>query len=237
MSHEKLIVALDVSSLRKAESLVKALSPVVKIFKVGKELFTSTGPQAIKMLHSHRVMIFLDLKFHDIPHTVGSACAVAARSGVHLLSVHALGGAKMMIQAVQSVHQAAEEDKIFTPRVLAVTVLTSLNDHDLAEVGIRKKVLEEVRDLAVLAKRCGLDGVVASGREIKLIRKAVKKDFLIITPGVRPVWAPRGDQKRIMTPKEALEEGADYIVVGRPITQHSRPRWAAEKILREIGGY
>ena len=234
VSSDKLIVALDFSNLGDAEKIVKKISPVVKIFKIGVELFTSAGPTAVEMIHAYKCRVFLDLKFHDIPHTVGSACEAATRLGVFMMNVHALGGKNMLFNAVQSVHKAADEKKITPPKLLGVTVLTSLKDRDLKEVGISKKVKQEVKDLTVLSRHCGLDGVVASGQEIKLIRAAAGKDFLIVTPGVRPVWAAHGDQKRIVTPREAIDGGADYIVVGRPVTQHPQPLLGAEKILKEI---
>ncbi len=228
------IVALDYSSLAEAEKTVKKLAPLVKTFKVGKELFTSAGPQAVEMIHSYKCRVFLDLKFHDIPNTVGAACEAAAKMGVFMLNVHASGGQTMMVNAAQAVHKAAEALKKPAPKVLGVTVLTSLTDKDLKDIGISKKVQDEVKTLASLAKRCGLDGVVASGQEIKPIRQVAGSDFLIVTPGVRPIWAAHGDQKRVMTPKEAIALGADYIVVGRPITQHPQPLLAAEKILDEV---
>lgn len=231
---DALIVALDFSALEDAEKIVKKISPLVKTFKVGKELFTSAGPEAVEMIHSYKCRVFLDLKFHDIPNTVGSACEAATKLGVFMMNVHALGGQTMMVNAVQAVHKTAGEKKISPPKILGVTVLTSLTDKDLKEVGIKKKVKQEVESLAILAQRCGLDGVVASGQEIKTIRHVAGKNFLIVTPGVRPVWAAHGDQKRIITPKEAIRLGADYIVVGRPITQHPQPLLAAEKILEEI---
>ena len=234
MKNEKLIVALDVPNIREAEKLVKLLSPLVAVFKVGKELFTASGPSVIEMVHANGSKVFLDLKFHDIPNTVGSACEAAVRHKVFMMNVHASGGTSMMIQAVQSVHKTAEELKIKPPYVLGVTVLTSMKENDLKEIGIRKKLEKQVVDLASLAKNSGLDGVVASAHEIKLIRKGTGNDFLIVTPGVRPVWAGHGDQKRVMTPKEAIENGANFIVVGRPITQHASPLEAAEKVLKEI---
>ncbi len=233
---DKLIVALDVADLDEAAKIVKKISPLVKIFKVGKELFTSAGPKAVEMIHSHNCRVFLDLKFHDIPNTVGAACEVAASMGVFMLNVHALGGKTMMTSAVQAVHKAALEKKISPTKVLGVTVLTSLTDRDLREIGISKKMATEVEDLAVLSQQSGLDGVVASGQEVERIRKVTGKNFLIVTPGVRPIWAAHGDQKRIVTPKEAIRSGADFIVVGRPITQHPQPIAAAEKILKEISG-
>ncbi len=233
-AQEKLIVALDVPTLEEAKSLVKALSPSVKIFKVGKELFTAAGPEAVRMVHSHKARVFLDLKFHDIPNTVGAACQVATRLGVFMLNVHASGGKSMLYSAVQSVHQVASSEKITPPKVLGVTVLTSMTDRDLKEVGVKKKVKGQVQDLALLAQQCGLDGVVASGQEIEVVRKTLGKNFIIVTPGVRPVWAAQGDQKRIMTPREAIELGADFIVVGRPITQDAKPLEAAKRILEEM---
>lgn len=234
MKNEKLIVALDVSSLREAQTLVKKLSGLVKIFKIGKELFTSAGPDAVRMVHAHKGKVFLDLKFHDIPNTVGAACEAAARLKVFMLNVHAMGGKNMMFRAVQSVHQAAAKYRIKPPRLLAVTILTSMKDADMKEVGIKKKMRDEALDLAILASKCGLDGVVASGQEIDLIRREMGKNFLIVTAGVRPIWAAHGDQKRIITPKEAVDKGADFIVLGRPITEHPNPRIAAKKILDEI---
>ena len=234
MKNEPLIVALDYGSLAEAEKMVKKISPLVKTFKIGKELFTAAGPDAIQMVHAHKCRVFLDLKFHDIPNTVGSACESATRMGVFMLNVHALGGKTMLYSAVQAVHKAAVESKKPAPKVLGVTVLTSLNDQDLKEIGIKKKVKQEVQDLAVLIQNCGLDGVVASGQEIQTVRNATGKNFLIVTPGVRPTWAAHGDQKRVVTPKEAITTGADFIVVGRPITQHPQPLIAVEKILEEV---
>ncbi len=231
---DKLIVALDVPDLKQAEAIVEKISPLVKTFKIGKELFTSAGPEAVRMVHAHQGRVFLDLKFHDIPNTVASACEAAAKLGVFMMNVHALGGKTMMVSAVQAILQAAAGKKITAPKILGVTVLTSMKDTDLKEVGISKKVKQEVPILAVLAKNSGLDGVVASAQEISLIRSFVGKNFLIVTPGVRPTWAAHGDQKRVMTPAEAVSAGADYIVVGRPITQHPQPLAAAEKILKEI---
>jgi orotidine-5'-phosphate decarboxylase len=232
---EKLIVALDLSNLSEAEKLVKVLSGTVKIFKVGKELFTSAGPKAIQMIQAHSARVFLDLKFHDIPNTVGAACEAAVRLRVFMLNVHVTGGKPMLFKAVQSVHQTAGKEKINPPYLLGVTVLTSMTDADLKDVGIKKKLKRQVEDLSVLAKNCGLDGVVASGQEIDTIRKAAGKDFLIVTPGVRPIWAAHGDQRRVITPKEAIQKGADFIVVGRPITEHPKPKIAAERILDEMG--
>lgn len=231
---DKLIVALDFPDLASAEKTVKKVAPLVKTFKIGKELFTAAGPEAVRMIHSYKRRVFLDLKFHDIPNTVASACEAAARLGVFMMNVHALGGRAMMVGAVQAVHKTAAERKTAPAKVLGVTILTSLADRDLKEIGMTQNIGRAVPHLAGLAKDCGLDGVVASAREIQTIRKKTGKDFLIVTPGVRPVWAAHGDQKRVTTPREAVDAGADYIVVGRPITQHPQPLAAVEKILKEI---
>ena len=231
---DKLIVALDVPSLKEAEALVKKLSPTVSFFKVGMELFTSVGPDAVHLVHKYKARVFLDLKFHDIPNTVGAACATATRLGVFMMNVHAIGGKNMMISAIQAVHETATKEKLKHPKLLAVTVLTSMKDVDLKEVGVKNKVVAEVEALAMLTQQSGLDGVVASGQEISLIRAVAGKNFLIVTPGVRPAWASHGDQKRIVTPHTALKDGADFIVVGRPITAHANPLEAAELILKEM---
>ncbi len=229
MKNEKLIVALDVPNLKEAERLVKTLSPVVQVFKIGKELFTSEGPRVVEMVHSHKAKVFLDLKFHDIPNTVGAACASAARLGVFMLNVHALGGSAMLKEAVRTTKTI-----IGAPLLLGVTVLTSLSDDDLEEVGIHHTAKDEVSLLTRLCESCGLNGVVASGNEIDIVKKAAQKGFVIVTPGVRPLWAALGDQKRVMTPKEALEKGADFIIVGRPVTQSPKPLEAAKRILGEL---
>ena len=226
---DRLIVALDVPSLKEAEALVKTLSGSVHIFKIGKELFTSAGPEAVKMVHRHGAKVFLDLKFHDIPNTVAQALRAASNLNVFMVNVHCLGGRVMMQKAAEAVKASCKNP----PLLLGVTVLTSLAENDLKQVGIQKKIKDEVSALAKLAKKSGLDGVVASAQEIRLIRKACGKDFLIVTPGVRPAWAAVGDQKRIMTPREAIQAGSDFIVIGRPITQHSDPLAAARRILDE----
>ncbi len=234
MIKDRLIVALDVPSLKEAEKLVKTLSPAVNIFKVGKELFTSAGPDVVKMIHAKKKKVFLDLKFHDIPNTVGSACEAAAKLGVFMLNVHVSGGRAMLYAAAQSVAKGSRGRKTKAPILLGVTVLTSMTEEDLKETGVKKKVQDQVRDLAKLAQNCGLDGVVASGQEIELIRKATSPSFIIVTPGVRPLWAAHGDQKRIVTPVQAMQKGAHFIVVGRPITQSTDPCKAARDILEEI---
>ncbi len=234
MHKSPVIVALDFADQTSALQMADQLDPALCRVKVGKELFTRTGPALVESLVQRGFDVFLDLKFHDIPNTVASACEAAAKQGVFMVNVHALGGKNMMVSAVQAIHKYAEEKKTPPTKIVGVTVLTSMTDPDLKEVGVHKNVKQEVEQLAVLAQHCGLDGVVASAQEIKIIRNKTDKKFLIVTPGVRPTWAAHGDQKRVMTPREAIQEGADYIVVGRPITQHPQPLVAAEKILKEI---
>ena len=237
MLKDRLIIALDVDNEKKALELVDKLKSRVRFFKVGLELFSSCGPAVVKAIRDKGACeVFLDLKFHDIPNTVGRACASVTKLRPFMLNVHALGGYEMMKTAARA---AADEAKRLghkeRPKVLAVTILTSMDKAALEKVGIESAVEEEVLRLAALAKSAGLDGVVASPRETKAIRRSFGKDFLIVTPGVRPAVAEKGDQKRIATPAEAIEAGADYIVVGRPITEASDPAEAARKIAEEIG--
>lgn len=228
----KLIVALDVPSLEQAKKLVQALSPTVEYFKIGKELFTAEGPAVVQMVHDFGGKVFLDLKFHDIPNTVAGAVRSAAKLGVWMVNVHASGGADMMRQAADA---AAASPK--PPIVIGVTVLTSMNEEGLKEIGISGVAVgEQVVRLAKLAKSNGLGGVVASAQEAPSLRRAFGKDFLIVTPGVRPAGAAAGDQKRVLTPKDAIAAGADCLVVGRPITESSDPKAAAEAILKEMKG-
>lgn len=226
---ERLIVALDINSLEEAENLVARLIPEVNIFKVGLGLFTLYGPAAAKMVKDKGGKVFLDLKFHDIPNTVASAVKSASDLGVFILNVHTLGGSEMMRKAAEAVKGLPER-----PLILGVTVLTSMGRKAIGEVGIKKSVEEEVLNLATMAKDAGLDGVVASPQETSAIRKKLGDDFIIVTPGVRPEWAARGDQKRIATPSSAIKDGADYIVVGRPIIESDNPVEAARKVIEEM---
>ena len=231
-ARKKIIFALDVHGLDDIDRWAEALTGKVGMFKVGKELFTSCGPAAVKAVQRHGGQVFLDLKYHDIPNTVASAMLEAARLGVQLANLHALGGAEMMetaVAAVQKEFNAAER-----PRLLAVTILTSSTALTLRQVGIEHSVQDMVVRLARLAKASGMDGVVASPLEIGLIREACGPDFLIVTPGVRPTFATADDQKRIMTPAEAVSSGADYLVIGRPIAKAADPALAAECIAAEI---
>lgn len=225
----KLIVALDMKTLGEAREAVKKLSPAVKIFKVGIGLFTLYGPDAVKLVHDSGAKVFLDLKFHDIPNTVAHAVRSAAKLGVFMVNIHTLGGSEMMMRAAEA---ARESDN--KPRLLGVTVLTSMDQSSIGEVGIDKKIEDEVVSLARLGKDSGLDGVVASPNEVSLIRKNLGKDFIIVTPGIRPAGAKKDDQKRIMTPADAVKAGADYIVVGRPIIETKDPLEAAKKIIKEM---
>ena len=226
---EKLIVALDVRSLDEAKEMIRKLSPDVRIFKVGMGLFTLCGPDAVALVHDNGARVFLDLKFHDIPNTVAHAVRSAAKLGVFMVNIHALGGSEMMMKAVEA---ARESEK--RPKLLGVTVLTSMDQSAIGEVGIERKIEEEVVSLARLGKESGLDGVVASPNETGLIRKNLGKDFIIVTPGIRPTGAEKGDQKRVMTPKDAIMAGADYIVIGRPIIETKDPLGAAKRIIKEM---
>lgn len=229
---KKLIVALDFPTWTEAEKMAAALTEV-EFFKVGLELYLATSGQAVKRLKEMGKEVFLDLKFHDIPNTVAQAASQAARLGTAIFNVHAGGGREMMLKAAQATREQAESLHIKKPLLIAVTVLTSLNEKDLQEMGL-KNVRDTVAAWAKLAQEAGLDGVVASPQEIALIRRTCGQDFKIICPGVRPLWAAAGDQKRVMTPGEAIKAGADFLVVGRPITRAENPHEAAQKILYEI---
>ena len=231
-ARKKIIFALDVHGLDDIDRWSDTLAGKVGMFKVGKELFTSCGPAAVKAVQRHGGQVFLDLKYHDIPNTVANAMLEAARLGVQLANLHALGGAEMMETAVIAMHKEFSDAE--RPRLLAVTILTSSTVHTLRQVGIEHSVQDMVVRLARLAKASGMDGVVASPLEIGLIREACGPDFLIVTPGVRPSFAAVDDQKRIMTPSEAVSSGADYLVIGRPIAKAADPVQAAESIAAEI---
>ncbi len=231
-ARKKTIFALDVHGLDDIDRWAETLTGKVGMFKVGKELFTACGPAAVKAVQRQGGQVFLDLKFHDIPNTVANAMLGAARLGVTLANLHALGGAEMMSAAVTAVHREFNDSE--RPRLLAVTILTSSTVETLRQVGIEHSVQDMVVRLARLARESGMDGVVASPIEIGLIRDACGPDFLIVTPGVRPSFAAADDQKRIMTPAEAVRCGADYLVIGRPIAKAADPAYAAECIAAEI---
>lgn len=225
----KLIVALDTDDIKLAEQLISKLAAVVKIFKVGTQLFTATGPEVIHLIQHKGAEVFLDLKFHDIPNTVSHAVEAACRYNPLMLSVHTLGGSQMLQAAVEARNQTRAKTKI-----LGVTILTSLDKGQLEEIGLSASVNEEVLCLAQMAKTLGLEGVIASPQEIGILRSSVGEKFIIVTPGIRPAGPMNDDQRRTMQAKEAVLAGADYLVVGRPITQAPDPLAAAKKIFDEI---
>ncbi|WP_320055447.1 orotidine-5'-phosphate decarboxylase [Desulfuromonas thiophila] len=231
---ERLIFALDVEDGATALAWVERLRAEVGLFKVGKQLFTSAGPELVRRIVLNGGQVFLDLKYHDIPNTVAKAAIEALRLGVSMLNVHALGGMTMMQTMSAQVRQVAAAEGRPCPLLLAVTILTSASQSDLQAVGIDRPVTEMVVRLAQLAQAAGLDGVVASAQEAPLIRQACGPDFVIVTPGVRPVASAVDDQQRIMTPAAALAAGADYLVVGRPIAKASDPVQAARAIVTEM---
>lgn len=232
---DQIIFAMDVGHFDDAQRFVRLLKDRVGLFKVGKQLFTHAGPKVVDMIQQKGQRTFLDLKFHDIPNTVAKASEEATKLNVAMFNVHATGGLEMMEAAAGAARHTAKQLGTRKPAILAVTVLTSLNRQALKAVGIESSVEEQVARLARLAKKGGLDGVVASPQEIHLIRKACGKDFIIVTPGVRPAETAKDDQKRVMTPREAIEAGADYLVIGRPIQHAGDPVEAVERIVEEIG--
>lgn len=229
MGQSRIIVALDFPSAQQALEFVEHLEPDMCRLKVGKELFTLAGPDLVRQLTDRGFDVFLDLKFHDIPNTVAQACKAAASLGVWMVNVHALGGRTMM--------QAAREglDGVVQPPLLiAVTILTSMASKDLQEVGLAADPQENVMHLAALAKASGLDGVVCSSREVTALRTALGNEFCLVTPGIRPTGSDSGDQKRVMTPTEAIRAGSDYLVIGRPITRADDPVATLEQLNLEL---
>lgn len=226
----RLIVALDFPALEQALSFAGRVDPRLCRVKVGKELFTAAGPAVLDALHQRGFEIFLDLKYHDIPNTTAQACLAAARMGVWMLNVHASGGPAMMCAVCETLEQAQHK-----PLLIAVTVLTSMDAAQLAAVGITDSAEQQVLRLARLARDCGMHGVVASPLELPALRQAMAADFLLVTPGIRPHGAARHDQQRVLGPAEALAAGADYLVVGRPVTQAADPQRALENLLTDIG--
>lgn len=226
---ERLIVALDNSTASEAHRIVDAVGDSASIFKVGMQLFTAEGPAIVRDLVSSGRRVFLDLKYHDIPNTVAAAVGEAARLGVSMVTVHASGGGKMLRAAVEAARKTNP-----AMAILAVTVLTSMDDEDLTKVGVRGKVLDQVLRLGALAVADGCNGVVASAQEASELRSRVGEEFLIVTPGVRPAGAHHGDQARVVTPAQAIAAGASHIVVGRPITASPDPAAATHAILAEM---
>lgn len=233
-ARDRIVFAMDVAHFEDAQRFVRLLRNRVGLFKVGKQLFTHAGPKVLDMIRQHGQRAFLDLKFHDIPNTVAKASQEATRLEVAMFNVHALGGLEMMKAAVQATHDKAKELGTRKPLLLGVTVLTSLDDQSLRQVGIEGSVEEAVSRLARLAVEAGMDGVVASPREIGLIRKACGQEFVVVTPGVRPATVAQDDQRRVLTPGDAIKAGADYLVIGRPIQHAPDPVEAVERIVEEI---
>ncbi len=233
---DRIILALDVETAAEARSIITELKDEVGAFKIGLQLFTSAGPSFVREIADAGVKVFLDLKFHDIPNTVAKAAVESARLGVWMFNMHALGGAEMMRRTVEEVSSVCGRENLARPKIIAVTVLTSSDAKTLLEIGIETEMDIEVVKLARLAADCGLDGVVASSHEIRPIREAVgDNDFLIVTPGIRPDFATSDDQKRVMTPKEAVAAGSDLLVIGRPIINAPDRKSALRSIISEIG--
>lgn len=230
---KRVIVALDVESADEAREIVAELGDRAAAFKIGLQLFTSAGPSFVRELaREHRV--FLDLKFHDIPNTVARASVEAARLCVWMLNVHASGGREMMVRTMDLVASTCDSEQLQRPLVIGVTVLTSSDANTLKETGIERVVDEQVLHLARLVKDAGLDGVVTSPLEVGLLRRELGADFVLVTPGVRPDFATNDDQKRVMTPRRAVSEGADYLVIGRPILESEDRSAAMDRIVDEI---
>lgn len=235
-AREKIIVAMDVPDIFVAQKLARLLAPHVGMFKVGKQLFTACGPDIVRLIRNMGGEVFLDLKYHDIPNTVAMAGLEAAKLGVKMFNLHALGGPEMMETTMKAL-RAEYPDPETRPKVLAVTILTSISDDSMREIMVTEPcygVKDMVLRLAIMAKDSGVDGVVCSPQEIELIREACGPDFLIVTPGIRPADAKADDQKRIATPGSAIEAGANYLVIGRPIIEQPDPVAAAQAITEEI---
>ena len=229
--HTRLIFALDVASVPEAIELVKLLRGEVGMFKIGKQLFLHAGPEIVREIKQQGAEVFLDLKFHDIPRTVAKASAEATRLGIRMFDLHASGSVAMMRQTIAEVNKVCRTEHLVRPKLLAVTVLTSLNQDDLRRLGVRSGVESQVVRLARLAREAGMDGVVASPHEVARIRKECGRKFLIVTPGIRPPRGAMDDQKRVMTPEAAVRAGANYLVVGSPIRDAADPVAAARAIV------
>ena len=233
-SDPRLIAALDFPTVEAAKKAVEEIGDAVAYYKVGMELYYAAGNDMIRFLKEHGKKVFLDLKLQDIPNTVASALKVEARLGVDMINVHAVGGKKMMEAAAKAVKETAEELGVERPKLIAVTILTSMDEEQFADLNYKNTIPEQVVALAKLAKAAGLDGVVASPKEAAAIREACGPDFLIVTPGVRPAGSALDDQSRVTTPAQAFANGSTHIVVGRPIMKAENRKQAAEAIVEEI---
>lgn len=229
-----LIIALDAVSKEKALDICRLLSNQVKLFKVGLQLFLSAGKQVVEEINSLGCQVFLDLKLCDIPFQTSLAAEEIVRMKIKMFTVHTMGGLDMMKNVALATKKSSEEAGIEKPLVLGVTVLTSWDQSDIKELGIERQIKDQIIRLAELAQEAGLDGIVASPQEIAILRQTVGDDFLIVTPGIRPIGSAKNDQMRILTPEEAVEAGADYIVMGRPILSSPNPAGAVEKIINKI---
>ena len=233
--HNKLIIALDVETAEEARRLFSLLGAEAGMFKIGSQLFTAAGPEFVREITGAGGRVFLDLKFHDIPNTVAAACREVVRLGVSLFNVHAAGGGEMMRRAAEATNESAARENLPRPKLIAVTVLTSANAGVLREIGVAHELEAQVKMLAELAAANGLDGVVASPHEIAAVRSVVaRENFLLVTPGVRRASSSHDDQRRVMTPAEAVRAGADYLVVGRAILNAPDPQRAARDIVEEM---
>ena len=230
-----IIAALDVPNAEEALKLAEAIAPAVGAFKIGKELFVSAGPDIVKRVRDTGAAVFLDLKFHDIPNTVAKAVASAVRLDVQMLTVHTCGGSTMLERALEGANEAATETGNAAPLILGVTVLTSMDENDLNEVGVPRQPGDQVTHLAQLATKTGLKGLVCSPMEIAPLREVLPSEMQLVTPGIRPVGSDTGDQKRVMTPADAIGAGANWLVIGRPIYGADNPRAAAEGISESLG--
>lgn len=229
-SDSKIIVALDYPDAEKAIQFIQTITPELCRLKIGKELFTAAGPELVKLIVARGFDVFLDLKFHDIPNTVHKAVSAAARLGVWMVNVHALGGSDMLIAAREAVDESGEQ----RPLLIAVSILTSTNQQGLEQIGINKTPAQAVMDLTELSLDCGLDGMVCSALEVEGIRARFGTGPILVTPGIRPVGSATNDQQRIMTPQQALAAGSSYLVIGRPITAHKNPRQQLELINQSL---
>lgn len=228
----RIIIALDFSSLEEVERIIQATRDYVDIYKVGSEFFTSFGPKACEAVRKKGKEIFLDLKYHDIPNTVAKSCREAAKMGIKFLSLHSLGGSEMIKEAVEAAKDEACTLSLEKTKILAVTILTSMEERDLSPLGITLSISEEILSLANIASQAGVDGLISSPHEIGLLKERFPH-LLLVTPGIRPKSSPGDDQRRHLSLKEAIDRGADYVVVGRPVTMARDPKMALEEILKD----